>query len=315
MLSLQIRFKAKKDVDILTRLHSNNENQTGMNQYIVHQRVKDQIIINAKLPEAGNYLLQVYAKERGKEGTFPLLCSYLITSYNASIDPTPYSHIANSRLGPTDQNSILQITPKSHQSALIVAPHSGEFQVIMNTPTACEVTSYLEWEMEGTQEKKKVKTFQHKSEKELSIHVRIPESRTFTLKIFGKKSGDPGTTQTNIYNYIIEASYPCPKYLPFPRAFNKWSTGCKLIEPTNGILPSNHPITFSVVVPNAGGVALIAADKKCEKKRWTYLTKKTDGTWIGDVITGDDGEELTLGAILDPKNKTNYPSLLEFQVC
>ena len=83
-----------------------------MEKYFVHQQINDEMVINAKISETGDYSLELYIKEKQTDGTFPIVWSYLITSGHSTVDPTTYPGITNRKLGPTENNEILKLAPK-----------------------------------------------------------------------------------------------------------------------------------------------------------------------------------------------------------
>ena len=75
-----------KDTDILVRMQSDKMQYEVMDDYIAHLQINDEMVINAKLPEPGDYSLELYVKEKQIDGTFSIVCSYLVTSGNSTID-------------------------------------------------------------------------------------------------------------------------------------------------------------------------------------------------------------------------------------
>ena len=298
-----MRFKTEKDVEIRTKLHSNQKSEEEMKNYIVHQTINNEIVINAKVPEAGDYALDLYAKEKGQKGLLSHVCSYLVRSENAAFDPTPYAASANGTLGTRDGD--VKVIPKSHPSALIEAPETGDLEITMTTPVPCDLLTKLELHTENGPQEKENYTFIHKSEDEVKILGRLPEPGNYVLNIYGKEAGKDGTFPL-IYTYAIEANFPTENSLPFPKSFSDWKTGCELLKPINGILPSNQSVAVSVKVPGAAKVAMIGSE-------WTHLEKDDDGIWYGNVPTEQAGIELKLGAAFD-ESTNSYPTLLQFEV-
>ena len=60
---VELRFKADKDVEILHELHSNTRDKDTLTQYMVHRWEGDEVIINLKLPDSGDYALNLFAKD------------------------------------------------------------------------------------------------------------------------------------------------------------------------------------------------------------------------------------------------------------
>ena len=172
------------------------------------------------------------------------------TSGNSTIDAHPYPKIPDRKLGPTEDNDVLKIAPKSHPSAQIKAPESGEFEITMATAVPCDLTCEFDVHTKGKIEGKENFTFISQNEEEATIQVRIPEAGTYHLKIYGLDNEHEDNIPL-LYNYIVEASHPKENCLPFPETSPDWILGSKLLEPAIWILPANQVVTVAVKVPDA----------------------------------------------------------------
>ena len=302
----QIRFKTEKEVEILAKLHKDDKSEEDMKNFIVHQNVNDELIINGRLPVAGDYALDIYAKEKGEKGTLPHVCSYLVMSGDAAFNQTPYANAVNGELGAKpDTEKKVYVVPKSHTSALIEAPENGELEIVMGTPVPCDLMSTLSINTAEGLQVKDNSTFLHQTDDEVKILVRFPDPGNYILNIYGKEAGKEGSFP-NIYTYAIEASCPAENASPFPKVFGIWETGCELITPLNGILPAFQRISVACKAPKAKQMATIGSE-------WTHLEKDEDGVWRCDVTTGAAGENLNLAASYDDGSST-YSHVLQFLV-
>ena len=111
------------------------------------------MVINTKIPEPGDYTLELYVKEMQTDGTFPNVCSYLVTYGNGTVNSTPYPDVTNRKLGPTENNEAIKLAPKSHPLSLIKGPESGELEITMTMPVSCDLMCefdlYMEEKIEG----------------------------------------------------------------------------------------------------------------------------------------------------------------------
>ena len=297
----EVRFVVEKEIEITANMHSNEKTETEMRRYLVHQRVDDEVIITGKVPEAADNALEVTAEENGKSSH---VCSYFVASDHAAFDPNPYPERVKRVIGPTRSNETLKVIPKSHPHALIKAPESGDLEVIMTTPVPCVLNATLEYSENS--EKLEGYTFVTQTDKEATFKLRLPQRGTYVLQIFGRKSGD-NCDYSNIYNYIIDASLPKEKCLPFPDLCPDWTSRNKLLQPTNKIVPSDSKVPISVKIPNVETVAMIGPSGR------TSLFKRDDDTWRADVRTGNAGDEFTLVAVF-PGEDNSYRHLLKYQV-
>ena len=299
----EVRFAVMENIEITANMHSNEKTETEMRNYLVHQRFDDEVIITGKVPEAGDNAVEVTAERNGKSSH---VCSYFVASEHAAFDPSPYPEKVKRVIGPTRSNEQLKVIPKSHPHALIEAPESGDLVVTMTTPVSCVLNATLEFSENNSQEKLEGYTFVAQTDKEATFKIRIPQSGIYVLQIFGRKSGEDGDF-SNIYNYIIEASLPKEKCLPFPDPCPDWTSGNKLLQPTNKIIPSNSKLPIAVKIPNVENVAVIGSSGR------TSLFKRDDDTWRADVRTGNAGDDFTLAAVF-PGEDNSYRHLLKYQV-
>ena len=98
-----IRFQ----VDCQVKLRSNNESKAPdlSRAYLFRQNENKEVAIRAKLPEAGLYALDVYAKKWAADGeNFPVVASYMIASAVACSDKQPFPKIMKQLAGETTEN-------------------------------------------------------------------------------------------------------------------------------------------------------------------------------------------------------------------
>ena len=298
-----MRFIAEERVEIWANMHNNQKTEAQMKNFLVHQRIDDQVVICGKVAERGDNVLEITAKDKGKSVH---ISSYLLTSDHAAFDPLPYPEKVKRIIGATIANHNLMVEPKSHPSALIQAPDTGEVEIVMKTPVPCELRGELEFNSASGTSRMDGYTSVTQIAKEAKFKVRIPQSGVYCLQIFGKKSGTEDD-YSNIYNYIIEAPLPKERCFIFPETCSNWKTEYWIIQPTNRILPSDHKLPVAVKIPAAEQVAVIGSSGR------TSLFKRDNDVWRGDVRTGSPGEDFLLAAVF-PGDDKGFRHLLKYQV-
>ena len=289
----------------MSEVHSNKKRPEEMRNFTVVHETNDELTVILKIPEPDDYALQIYAKE-GNGGSYLCVCSYLVVAGYASIDPTPFPTLRERRIGSASGNKYLKITPKSHTSPLIDAPISGELEIIMATPVQCEIFYHMILKVDENEQSKDEYVFQSQTATELKFQVRIPEAGNYALKIYGKESGKRGD-HTKVYTYLIQAKLPCKSCLPFPRTYLAWGTGCELLEPVDGILPTNQTIHMALKVPTAVKMAANSSSQRC------YLKKEGDGIWRCNFQTQDKRDELKLSTAFTTGH-SYYDHILKYKV-
>jgi hypothetical protein len=275
----------------------------------VHRKQDEQVIVNITVPEPGDYALSLFAKDKNVDGSFPRVCTYLLSASEAPDDKSPYPAVPNGRLGPTDEFVVLGMEAVSHPSALFVAPGSGQVDLTFRTPLPCDLLTELRLCGEEMDEENMDDfTFVERDDKQMAkIRTRFPKKGKYALKIYGKQKDNEGSFPC-IFTYIIIVNNPMKQCYRFPKAFNAWTDGCELHKPdTRTALTAGSKLPFSVRIPNAVGVALISSTKV-----WTHLSKEDDDYWTGEVDNVEPGE-LKLSACFTSSSEI-YKGLLIFLV-
>jgi hypothetical protein len=305
----EIRFLAEKSVEVLVDISSNTKTKKELGGYIVHRKQDEQVIVNIKVPEPGDYALSLFAKDKNVDGSFPRVCTYLLSASEAPDDKSPYPAVPNGRLGPTDEFVVLGMEAVSHPSALFEAPDSGQVDLTFRMPLPCDLMTELRLCGEEMDEENMDDfTFVERDDKQMAkIRTRFPKKGKYALKIYGKQKDNEGSFPC-IFTYIIIVNNPMKQCYRFPKAFNAWTDGCELHKPdTRTALTAGSKLPFSVRIPNAVGVALISSTKV-----WTHLSKEDDDYWTGEVDNVEPGE-LKLSACFTSSSEI-YNGLLIFQV-
>jgi hypothetical protein len=317
----ELRFKADKDVEILAKLSSDKMTKEQLERYVLHRVEREEMVVNVRLPEEDDYVLNLYARRRNETGddtneSLRNVCSYLISSSKPAADPTPFPKVANGRFGHIKRyQSSFEVEPISHSSAFITAPGNGDPLTLTMNVTPSDSTRLLIELLffDGDTEKKLERyTFVDASEDGVvTVTVRFIQKGQYVLNIYGRneETDVKSTSYSLAYRYLIradQASVPCCQ---FPVTYDKWTKHCRLIEPDiNCPITAGSTIPFRVKIPNAHKVAV----KTSDRSPWTYLDKR-EGLWTGQVTAGNEGDKVQLLAGFD-ENSTTLGYLLEFTV-
>ena len=60
----------------MAKLHSNSKEASELRQYVVTSQVDGEVVVTVKLPDSGEYALDLYAKDETTEGHFENTCRY-----------------------------------------------------------------------------------------------------------------------------------------------------------------------------------------------------------------------------------------------
>ncbi len=303
--TVEVRFKVERPVEIIHNLHSNDKSKEELKAHVVHYMQGDEVVVKIKLPESGDYALNLFAKDEGKEGALANVCSYVVTNADTSPQHEAYPTLSNGRLG-TVANSTIGIELISHPSPLIQCPDTGELELTFKTSKPCETIPQLElFNKEGNTNLEGLIWSEYNGN-ESTYKINFPEPGTHVFQLFAKEEDTEGTFPL-AYTCFIDVPVPKEECLPFPKTFSSWGKSCKIIAPTTSVVPGNTTIPFIADIPHAHQVAVISKDG------WIELKKNEQGLWAGDVEAGDAGNELKLSAEIE-EGSNSYTTMLMYQV-
>ncbi|ELT97869.1 hypothetical protein CAPTEDRAFT_204392 [Capitella teleta] len=305
----RLTFKTDKELDLMHSLHSNDLSKEDLENFVVHHQDGDNVIVDVKLPTAGEYALNLYAKEAGKDGKLANVCSYLLTTDQGAFDSQPFPDVPNGFAGVTTAGRDSGVKCISHKTAFIEAPESGELDIDLKIPKKFQVMGKLCYQVgkKARQMDNFMMTTVDQNDK-ARFSMRLPEAGFYCLKVFGALKDKSIDNLQNVYNFLIKVPTPKKDCLAFPKTFPSFRDNkCRIEAPLTGTLPANESIPFAVKVPDALSVATISG------KGWNQLIKCEDGMWRGEAETGDPGSEVTVAARMD-NTSDNYTTLLSYGV-
>ncbi len=302
--TVEVRFKAERPVEILHHLHSNDKSKEELKGNVIHYMQGDEVVVKLKLPESGDYALNLFAKEEGQEGSLSNVCSYVVTSAHSASDSEGFPIVSNGRLGTTANNKI-EIELLSHPSPIIQCPDTGELELKFKASKPYQTLAEILLFHAEENIKKENLIWNECDGDEYTYKINFPESGKYVFHLFAKEEDTEGTFPL-AYICFVDVPIPKEECVPFPKTFNAWKKNCKILEPTN-IVPGNTTVPFAADIPNAHKVAVIGSEG------WTHLKKNEQGLWTGDVKAGDAGNELTLNAEM-VEGSNSYTTMLLYQV-
>ena len=284
---VEMRFSAEKDVKFLPKVHSNTRTADSLTGFVIHWAEDGKICLKMRFPEAGDYALNLYAREKRDTGNdgLPNVCSYLLSSGSPAADG-PFFISGNGQLGATDDFHKLRMQAVSQPSPYVQDPKNGEMDFLFRTPIPCDLLVELilcrgkEQNMEGF-------TFIDKKPDKATVKARFPETGNYTLKVYGKEKKKENESFPLVFAYSIVVNQPMSDCFQFPKKYSDWTEGCELSEPDLGApLLVDQTVSFAVKIPKAQDVAVTHPTAG-----WTHLAKDKQQMWRGDVNTGSEAEQ------------------------
>ncbi|NXW72697.1 KY peptidase, partial [Hirundo rustica] len=138
---------------------------------------------------------------------------------------------------------------------------------------------------------------------EIELKVHLPHTGNFVLKIYSKKSSDPGNYDY-IFNYLIRCLNMEVKWPAFPQRYGKWLQDYEILEPLSGLLPANRNVQFKLKMH---GIAKVLV----QAENMHPLTQKKD-CWEGTCNTSGCREVFVM--VHENANHSFYSHVLRYEV-
>ena len=299
-----IEFKAEDDVELLTTLYGSSGEK--LENYVLHYRDGDKKAVRAKVPEKGQYALNINSKRKGERGSFNAVCTYLVEADTAPVDNSPFPDVYDGRVGPsTTSGGVLKLVyPTSYMTETKEAEMMFTFEVLSRVDLICRL-------QKCNQDGSTINQFDMVMESieadTYICHVRFPEPGNYLLDVYSSSSSSPiDTTYSHITTCLVKATKDndiCP---PFPYKYDSFKEG-KLLKPLFGVLPSNEMILFALTAPKACDVVVNANEKL------THLIRNKSGIWEGDATTGAAGRIVKISGKTDTDDDS-YMDYILFEV-
>lgn len=219
------------------------------------RRSEDRILIRAETPGPGNYTLRIYSKgAREPKEAYAWTLDYRIAAGRNAPVGIGYPVV-------WDGFWEMGLEAKSHPGGLIEA--GAEVEVAFSAPE--DVLLLARLLDGGGRELPEEATFAQREGEDYVARAVFPAPGDYTLRIYGKRGGDPGGEYSSVLEYAVVAGAGS-EGAGYPRALGTFAeVGGRLIRPLEGRLPAGAR-EFDLLVPAAGDVAVISGG------RWTALT-------------------------------------------
>ena len=222
---------------------------------------KNRVRILLRIPEAGDYVLGVYAKEEDSPGKCQLVCNYLVLCDSGTPEVVPpFPLLPFSKLGPTKAFSEFRITltcPK--RSCVVVAPFSGKVTFVFVTPDTVELSCDLHHlAPDGGAAGDAGDYVQHTCQSGESVfRARLPEAGDYLFHLYGTAADGEGH-KFLLYSALVECAVPNKDCLPLPRVLPDWRGRVQILAPLRKFLVLGAVTHFAVRAYNVKAVAIVS---------------------------------------------------------
>lgn len=312
--------KNGKDILLQEYVENPTYSREHMEQYTCQYRVGKEVVVLLKLPEHGNYVCHVYARESGEDEELrQLVCRYLVVCSKGCADMAPYPSVtvgqgtnniikwsnkspvmptsAPKRTDSSKESTVLNkyptIIPVSHKHPVIDDITDGKVTIIMETQN-CEnivFNTCLRHQLEEDKTEEYTEyVIVHRTPDTLKYHIRFPKSGFYSLNIHYRRMDSKSDRHQFGFAYLIYVLSPMRDCVPFPALSMDWQDEYELMQPQDGILQANTTTEFKVRVKDAKAVWVHSTVNDNEQ----HLKPHGKDVWGGDVKTGNANADLSL---------------------
>jgi hypothetical protein len=240
-------------------------------RFVQVQRSGGEVLVRAACPGPGDYTLRIYSKSSGgAQEAYAWTLDYRIAAGSNSSAGKGFPVV-------WDGFWDMGLEAKSHPEGLIEA--GALVEVSFSAPENVLLMARL---LDGGgRELPEGRTFAQREGEVYVVMASFPAPGDYTLRIYGKRGGDPAGEYTSLLEYAVVAGEGSED-AGYPRTLGTFAeAGARLIRPLEGRLPAGVQ-EFELLVPGAGDVAVISGGV------WTRLAK--DGERFQGVAALSSGE-------------------------
>ncbi len=216
-------------------------NETGVNtgtleRFVFFEKSPDKLSYTARFPMSGKFKMDVFGQTRSQE-KLELMCSYLIQCHDSQKKVNPLPDNPDIGWGPGMEAEDAGLRAQSHQESVIVT-EDGKVEIRFKMDRALSVMQTLKHNKLDEWLLKRFGVVSTEGE-DLVIHLRLPASGEFALKLFANEQNQEGDLP-NICNYLIKCDEQKLKPQPFPK-FHEGLLGQSFLARLLGVQAATHP--------------------------------------------------------------------------
>ncbi|KAL8598713.1 hypothetical protein ACOMHN_033277 [Nucella lapillus] len=257
----ELVFAFSKPVLVTQKLLSAADEGQGMEvlrSTINFRDSKNRIKILLRIPDPGDYVLSLYAKEEFSSGKCQLVCNYLVLCDSGTPEVVhSFPSLPFNKLGPTKaffDLSMKLVCPK--RSCIVVAPYSGKVTFVFGSPMDTELSYDLLHQ--GEELADSGDHVQHTYQSGESVfRARLPLAGDYIFHLYGKTSDGEGH-KFLLYSAVIECAVPNKDCLPLPRVVTEWRSRVQILAPLRKCLVLGVVTHFAVRAYKVKAIAIVS---------------------------------------------------------
>ncbi|XP_069474151.1 kyphoscoliosis peptidase-like [Ambystoma mexicanum] len=199
-----VSFTLKEQMDIFATLYTDEIKMTDQikRRHILQLQQERFVQFWIQLPQAGSYVLHIYAKNKSKPFDFQCVCNYLVSCRNAKVQWPAFPRMLHNPAGPNWQMTKIGFLQPSHNDPIIHTAH-GYCSVSFTLKRNMNVFATLHTdELKMTEKIKRRHILQVQREKSVEFQIQLPQAGSYALQIYTENKTHPFDTQY-VCNYLL----------------------------------------------------------------------------------------------------------------
>ena len=294
----EVRFGLSKPIEFAHKLVRGDDEE--LENRVMHRVENSEAVFNIRVPEEGEYALNLYAREIGDKKEASNVCSYLLKCEEEPEDKTAFPEVGSQKLGPTGAFEELGMQNISIMPALMLAPVTGEVTLQFKLSNAAVFIPELLLQNEnGSKTDFSEFTMWDIMDDVATFYVQIPRVGLYSLAIRAKRSVDD-ETYTPVFHAVVDALIPKKQCIPFPQQSIDWPPECHVTKPLSGILAAREMASFEMEFPKAHEVVITSGNGS------KLMKQNEKGLWEGEVLTGNEDSVVTVSVRQTSRDDHHY---------
>lgn len=202
---------------------------------------------------SAEYVLNIFAQKEESEEKLKLVIEFKIDCKHVD-GRMKIPKCLLSPVGPSRLTKKVGLMNPSHPDPVIYTDDglcSISFTLKHNLDFICTLKSD---EVQMTSEMENRHVFISQVENTLHIKVCLPQAGNYVLNVFSKTDTCTNNNYDYLCNYLIVCTNPAVGWPVFPLTYSSWAKHYELVQPLEGILPSNTNVSFQIYIPDVAAV-------------------------------------------------------------
>ncbi|KAM4771186.1 uncharacterized protein WCC33_003021 [Rhinophrynus dorsalis] len=235
-----VSFTLKEDITVLTALLSDEVTliDRGQKLYVTQSQSGNRIEIQVRLPQAGTYILQLFANSKTSPTNFDYVCNYLICCSNADTVKSGFTATTQIPLGlgnMSDKNGFLR---PLQQSQDIDSPDGHcSLSFALEREMSCLATLHCD-DIKWNKQMERRYIMQTQKQCQVEFYIRLPKAGSYELRIYTDSRFQPGNYEF-VCSYLISCTNQKAAWPPFPNKLQN-PVGPSALSEKKGLLQPSH---------------------------------------------------------------------------